>query len=95
MTDFGCEEGGGFNALTRDYKRTIEHYVHLRRAHPDAEIEVVVIGGFEQLTFMEAELRKHGFDPALVASGLDADPDAIDELSLQIMGRSDRSQKAS
>jgi hypothetical protein len=34
---------------------------------------------------MEGELRKYGFDPEMIASVLDADPEAISEVSLQIM----------
>lgn len=32
MADFGTDEGGGFNAISRSYKNdpTIEHYVKLR-----------------------------------------------------------------
>ena len=89
MADYGNDQGGGFNAVSRAYKKspTIEHYVKLRRENPDAEIEVSVVGGMDQLLFMEPELRKFGFDPQMVAAVLDADPDAIGELSLQIMER--------
>jgi hypothetical protein len=65
----------------------LEHYLKLRRENLDVEFEVSVVGGADQLFFMEASLRKHGFEPALVASALDADPDALGELSLQIMER--------
>ena len=87
MSEDGSDEDGGYNASSKAYKNnpSIEHYVNLRRENPDAEIEVAVIGGMEQLYFMEPELRRHGFDPALVASVMDADPDAISELSLQLM----------
>src|SRR5690554_2129937 len=89
VAGYGSERNGGFNAASRAYKNspTIEHYVRLRREDPETEIEVAVIGGLDQLFFMEPELRKHGFDPALVAGVLDADPEAISELSLQIMER--------
>jgi hypothetical protein len=89
VADFGTDEGGGFNAISRSYKNdpTIEHYVKLRRENPDAEIEVSVVGGMDQLMFMEPELRKFGFDPQIVAGVLDADPEAISVLSLQIMER--------
>lgn len=89
MVGYGSKDDGEFNEPTRSYKKdpSIEKYVALRRADPAAEIEVGVIGGIEQLFFMEKELRKFGFDPAIVASVLDADPEAISELSLQIMER--------
>ena len=87
MSGYGSDQDGGYNAFSKTYKNnpSLEHYVQLRRENPDAEIEVSVIGGMEQLFFMEPELRKYGFDPALVASVMDADPEAISELSLQLM----------
>lgn len=87
MSEHGTEECGGYNAMSKAYKKnpSIELYVKLRREDPDAEIEVSVIGGIEQLFYLEPELGKYGFDPALVASAMDADPNAISELSLQIM----------
>ncbi|MCB8836167.1 hypothetical protein [Aurantimonas sp. VKM B-3413] len=89
MADYGTVEGGGYNAVSQAYKHdpSIEHYVKLRRENPDAEIEVSVVGGMDQLLFMEPELRKFGFDPQMVAAVLDSDPKAISELSLQIMER--------
>lgn len=87
MSEYGSDGDGGFNAFTKAYKNepSLEHYVRLRRESPDAEIEVAVIGGMDQLFFIEPELRRYGFDPALVASVMDADPHAISELSLQLM----------
>jgi len=87
MSEYASDEDGGYNALSKAYKNnpSLEHYVQLRRENPDAEIEVSVIGGMDQLFFMEPELRKYGFDPALVASVMDADTNAISELSLQLM----------
>ena len=84
--DVGCTEGGGFNDETSDYIRnpTLENFLRLRRADPDCEIEVSVVGGIDQLFFMEKELRHYGFDPEFVASTMDADQAAISELSLQI-----------
>jgi hypothetical protein len=86
---YGCEEGGGFNALSKAYKAdpTIENYLKLRRANPDGEIEVAVIGGIEQLYYLEPEIRKFGLDPQMVASAMDANPTAISELSLLLMER--------
>jgi hypothetical protein len=84
---YGSDEEGGFNAPSRTYKNdpSIENYVKLRRENPDGEIEVAVIGGADQLFYMENELRKFGIDPALVAGAMDADNAAIGELSLQLM----------
>lgn len=89
MSGYGSEESGGYNELSKAYKKdpSIENYVKLRRANPKGEIEIAVIGGMEQLFFLESELRKYGFDPNLVASVMDADPEAISELSLQLMER--------
>ena len=87
MAEFGSRKDGRYNELSKSYKSepSIENYVRLRRTDPAAEIEISVIGGMEQLFFMEAELRKYGFDPAMIASVLDANTEAIGELSLQIM----------
>ena len=87
MRQFGSTDGGGFNDLTKRYKKnpTIENYVRIRREHPEAEIEVAVIGGIDQLFYLEPELRRFAIDPKLVASVMDADPDAISEISLQLL----------
>jgi len=87
MSGYGSDENGGYNALSKAYKKnpSIEQYVQLRRNKPNAEIEISVIGGMDQLFFLEAELRKYGFDPSRVASVMDADQEAISELSLQLM----------
>jgi len=87
LGDYGSDDDGGFNAISRAYKRdpTIDHYLRLRRENPDGEIEVAVIGGMEQLFYLEPELRKYGFEPELVASVMDADPEAISELALLII----------
>lgn len=84
---YGTDGDSGFNALSKAYKNdpSIENYLKLRREHPDGEIEVGVIGGLEQLFYMEAELRKFGIDPNLMAGALDADQASINELSLQLM----------
>ena len=84
---YGSDEGGGFNEPSKAYKQnpTIENYVRLRRENPDAEIEVSVIGGFEQLMYMETELRRFGIDPTLAAGAMDANQAAIGELSLQLL----------
>ena len=87
MSEYACDAEGKYNACTRAYKDapSIELYVKLRRENPDNEIEISFLGGMEALYCLEPELRKFGVDPQLVASTMDADPDAISELSLQIM----------
>jgi len=87
MASYGCDESGEFNTASKVYKAnpSIENYVKLRRNDPGAEIEVGVIGGMDQLFFMANELERYGFDPELVESTMNADPQAISELSLQIM----------
>jgi hypothetical protein len=84
---FGCDEDGDWNRPTKTYKDhpSLENYIYLRREYPNTELEVSVIGGIDQLFYMEKELERFGFDPRIVASVLDADPQAIGCLSLQIM----------
>src|SRR6185312_15741041 len=84
--NYGSDENG-FNEFSKAYKKapSIENYVKLRRQNPDAEIEVSVIGGMEALFALEGELRRYGVDPDLVASVMDANPQAISELSLQLL----------
>jgi hypothetical protein len=83
---FGCDEDG-FNEFSKAYKEdpSIENYVKLRRENPEAEIEVGVIGGMEQLVYMQHILARYGIDPQLVAGMMDADPGAMSEISLQLM----------
>jgi hypothetical protein len=85
--EFGSVEGGGFNEFSTAYKNSpsIDNYVKLRRENPNAEIEVAVIGGMEELMYMQHVLPQYGIDPHLVAKVMDADPDAISEISLQLM----------
>jgi hypothetical protein len=85
--NFGSKEDGGFNEITKEYKAnpSIENYVRLRRANPDAEIEVSVIGGFESMFYMRDELSRHGIEPDLLGGILDADQDAVSEISLRLM----------
>jgi hypothetical protein len=87
MSGFGGNKGGGFNEFSKAYKKdpSIENYVKLRRESPDAEIEVGVIGGIEDLLYMQYELRRYGIDPNLVAAMMDAEPEAIGEIALQLM----------
>lgn len=84
---FGSQKKGGFNKFTKAYKKapSIENYIKLRRENPNAEIEIAVLGGIEPLFYMEPELRRHGFDPKMVAGAMDANPAAISEISLQLM----------
>ncbi|MEQ1406542.1 hypothetical protein ABK249_16545 [Neorhizobium sp. Rsf11] len=84
---WGTKEGGGFNELTLAYKHnpTMETYLALRRAHPDAEIEISASRGLDTLFRIEQELQKHGFDPSDIAAILDADHEAISKVSLQCM----------
>jgi hypothetical protein len=87
MSEYDSDEDGGYNASSKEYKKnpSIKVYLKLRRENPDVEIEVSIIGGMEQLFFLEPELKKFGFDPLLVASVMDANPKAISELSLQLL----------
>jgi hypothetical protein len=85
--NFGSSEGGGFNEITKNYKAdpSIENYVRLRRGDPEAEIEVRTVGSFESMFYMREELARHGIDPELLGSILDADQDAISEMALRLM----------
>ena len=87
MSEYARDAEGKYNACTRAYKDnpSIELYLKLRRENPNNEIEISFLGGIDALFCLEPKLRKFGFDPQLVAKTMDADPDAISELSLQIM----------
>jgi hypothetical protein len=98
MTTHGFgSDGDGFNEFSKAYKKdpSIENYVKLRRESPDAEIEVSVIGGMDQLFYLENELRQYGIDPQLVAGVMDADPADIGEISLQLMEKIIEARKLS
>ena len=86
MPQFGSDENG-FNAFSKRYKEnpSIAHYLKLRREHPEAEIEISVSGGIDHLFFMQSELQRFGIDPQLVASVLDANSEAISEISLLLL----------
>lgn len=86
-TDFGSDPTGSFNTPTKTYKAapTLETYLSLRRADPDAEIEVAVIGGFEAMFYMRDEFERHGLDPGLLGGILDSDPQAVSETSLRLI----------
>jgi putative tryptophan/tyrosine transport system substrate-binding protein len=87
MSEYARDAEGKYNACTRAYKDnpSIELYLKLRRENPNNEIEISFLGGIDALFCLEPKLRKFGFDPQLVAKTMNADPDAISELSLQIM----------
>lgn len=84
---FGTEPSGGFNEVSKAFKAnpTIETYVTLRRSNPDAEIEIAVTGGFESMFFMRDEFARFGLDPELLGGILDANPAAVNEVSLSIL----------
>lgn len=87
MGDEGDLEDGQVEDLTKLYKTdpSIEHYVRLRREKPDARIEVGVIGGFDAMFYMREEFERYGIDPNLLGGILDADPEAVSEVSLRLM----------
>lgn len=84
---FGSNPSGGFNDLSKAFKAepSIENYVKLRRSNPTGEIEIAILGGIDPMFYMEDKLRRYGIDVQLVLGAMDADPDAISELSLQLM----------
>ncbi|QGZ94968.1 hypothetical protein [Terricaulis silvestris] len=85
---FGSGEEGGFNDVSRAYKQnpTLENYLALRRADPDAEIEVAVLGGIDDLFAVEKELERYGIGAHPLMTGvLDANQAAVSELSLKLM----------
>ncbi len=73
--------------LSKAFKKTptLENYVKLRRAHPAVGFEVAVVGGMEDLFYMQHILPSYGIDPALLAGTMDADPDSISKISLLLM----------
>lgn len=87
MREYDTDPDSGFNAVTKLYKTnpTLENYVKLRRENPDAEIEVAIHGGLDQLFYMVNELEKFGIDPSEMASVFDADPSYISQIALQLM----------
>ena len=76
---FGTTPGGGWTPETWAYKRnpTAACYLKLRRANPEAEIEVKTNGGVDQLYDHERELKKCGIEPRRFSSVLDADQETI------------------
>ena len=84
---YASDPEGGFNDLTKEFKAdpSLEHYLRLRREHPEAEIEIAVLNGLDACFVREEEFKSYAIDPYLVASCLDADPAAISELSLLLI----------
>lgn len=77
------------SVLAKAYKRdpSIANYVKLRRENPAVSFEVAVIGGIDDLFAIEQELQKFGIDTDLVLGAMDADQNAVSELSLQLLER--------
>ena len=44
-----------------------------------------MIGGFESMFYMREEFERYGIDPDLLGGILDADPEAVSEVSLRLM----------
>jgi hypothetical protein len=86
---YGTSKNGGWTPESRSYKGnpTIENYVALRRGNPDAEIEVRIHGGIDQLFCVEDELRKYDIDPDKFVSVFDADQDVISFYALFFLER--------
>lgn len=78
-----------FSGLSKDFKEdpSIEHYVRLRREHPDERIEIAISGGLEWLFANQEELEALRIPPDVVAGALDADAESISELSLLLLER--------
>jgi hypothetical protein len=76
-----------FRKLAAAYEEepTLENYLRLRRDIPEAEIDVGLFGGLDQVEILDGELHKHGIAPELVVGSLDAYEPDIDELSLRLM----------
>jgi DNA-binding CsgD family transcriptional regulator len=76
-------------SLSREYKNnpTIENYLSLRRANPNAEIEVAFTSGLDWLFANENLLRENGINPQWFASALDANEEAISKLSLHLLDK--------
>lgn len=85
--DFGTDSEGRWTDETRSFWNdpTIENYVALRRANPDAEIAIHIHGGLDQMYANQAELEKYGIDPNKYVSVLDANEEAISYYALFFM----------
>ncbi|MCR9225759.1 MAG: helix-turn-helix domain-containing protein [Hyphomonas sp.] len=84
---YGSNPSGGYNEVSKSFKAnpTIQNYLKLRRAHPEQEIEVAVLGGFDSVLAMQSEFERHGFDVGEIMSVLDADQDTISAISLKLL----------
>jgi DNA-binding transcriptional MerR regulator len=84
---YGSDEKGGFNPSSKAYKAnpTIEKYLELRHADPDAEIEIATVGGFDPVLAMRAELETQGFTIDEMMKLLDANQETISDVSLRLL----------
>lgn len=75
---------------------SIHNYLEIRKKHPGREPPNNFFAGIDPLFAMREDLQKWSIDPALVAATMDADREAIDTLSLNLLAlmrdRQDREQ---
>lgn len=64
---------------------SIRNYLAIREKHSDREPPNDTYGGLDPLFAMQAELERWGIQPLLVAGVLDADREAIEQLSLKLL----------
>ena len=64
---------------------SIENYLRVRHEFPEVEIQVGQFAGMDPLFSLEADLKKQGVDPNLVAGAHDADEPSIDALCLHLL----------
>ena len=64
---------------------TIERYVQLRREYPDFLVDATIFCDVSLVFYLDEELKQFGIEPQLVATALDADQTAINELSLKLL----------
>jgi hypothetical protein len=76
-----------FTQLVVEYRseHSIETYLQIRREFPEVDIQVGQFSGIDPLFALEEEFKRHGIEPQLIASVLDADEGAIDALCLQLL----------
>lgn len=92
---FSSRTDGKYDDVSRAYKQnpTLENYLTLRRADAQGEIEVAVFGGIDDLFALEEELGRYGIGAHPLMTGvLDADQEAISELSLKLMEHIERAR---
>ena len=87
MAEFGSRKDGRYNELSKSYKSepSIENYVRLRRTDPAVKLRSALLAAWSSSSLWKLNSGSIGFDPAMIASVLDANTEAIGELSLQIM----------